>query len=46
MYQQQEDDKLAKEGLENAYEKFCAWLAPFMCACSKLTELGDVNFYS
>jgi hypothetical protein len=32
--------------LENAYDKFSGRLAPFMCASSKLTKSGDVNFYS
>jgi hypothetical protein len=43
---QQEDEKLAQQGLENSYKKFCGRLRPFMCAHSKLTESGDVNFYS
>jgi hypothetical protein len=43
---QQEDDRLAQQCLQNPYEKFCGWLAPFMCAWSKLTESGDVSFYN
>jgi hypothetical protein len=43
---QQEDERLAQQGLENPYEKFCGWLRPFMHAHSKLTELDDVSFYS
>jgi hypothetical protein len=37
---------LAQQGIENPYDKFCGWLAPFMCACSKLSKSGDVSFYS
>jgi hypothetical protein len=37
---------LAQQALENPYNKFCGWLAPFMRSCSKLTESGDVSFYS
>jgi hypothetical protein len=37
---------LAEQGLENLYDKFCGQLGPFICARSKLTELGDVSFYS
>jgi hypothetical protein len=43
---QQEDERLAQQGLEFPYDKFCGWLAPFMCARSKLTESGDASFYS
>jgi hypothetical protein len=43
---QQEDERLAQQGLENPYDKFCGWLGPFMRAHSKLTELADVSFYS
>jgi hypothetical protein len=43
---QQDNEKLAQQGLENPYDKLCGRLAPFMCAHSKLTESGDVNFYS
>jgi hypothetical protein len=37
---------LAQQGLENPYDKFRGSLGPSMCACSKLTESGDVSFYS
>jgi hypothetical protein len=37
---------LAQQGLENPYDNFHGWLGPFMCAHSKRTESGDVNFYS
>jgi hypothetical protein len=37
---------LAQQDLENPYDKFCGQLGPFMCARSKLTESGDVSFYS
>jgi hypothetical protein len=43
---QQEDERLAQQGLENPYDKFHGWLASFMRARSKLTESGDVSFYS
>jgi hypothetical protein len=43
---QQKDERLAQQGLENLYDNFCGWLGPFMLAHSKLTELGDVIFYS
>jgi hypothetical protein len=43
---QQEDERLAQQGLENPYDIFCAWLGPFMRARSKPTESGDVSFYS
>jgi hypothetical protein len=43
---EQEDERLAHQGLENPYDKFCGRLGPFMCACSKLTESSDVSFYS
>jgi hypothetical protein len=37
---------LPQEGLENPYDKFCGWLAPFLRVHSKLIDLGDVSFYS
>jgi hypothetical protein len=43
---QQEDEILAQQGLDNPYDNFCGWLGPFMRACSKLIELGNVSFYS
>jgi hypothetical protein len=43
---QQEDERLAQQGLENLYDKFRGRLRPFMCVHSKLTESGDVSFYS
>jgi hypothetical protein len=43
---QHDDDRLAQQGLENPYEKFCGRLTLFMHAHSKLTESGDVSFYS
>jgi hypothetical protein len=39
-------EKLAQQDLENPYDKFRGWLAPFMHPRSKLTESGDVSFYS
>jgi hypothetical protein len=38
---QQEDERLAQQGLENPYHEFCGWVGPFMRAHSKLTESGD-----
>jgi hypothetical protein len=35
---------LAQQGLENPYDKFHGRMGPFMCARSKLTESGNVNF--
>jgi Fe2+ transport system protein B len=43
---QQEDERLAQQGLENPYHKFCGSVGPFMRAHSKLTESGDVSFCS
>jgi actin-related protein len=43
---QQENEKLAQLGPQNPYNNFRGQLGPFMCAHSKLTESGDVNFYS
>jgi hypothetical protein len=43
---QQDDERLAQEGLKNPYDKFCGWLGPFMRSRSKLTESGNVIFYS
>ncbi|XP_025815364.1 uncharacterized protein LOC112892404 [Panicum hallii] len=37
---------LAARGIENPYESFEGRLAPFMRARSKLTEDGNINFYS
>jgi hypothetical protein len=37
---------LTQQDLENPYAKFHGQLGPFMRAHSKLTELGDVSFYS
>jgi hypothetical protein len=36
----------AQLGLHNPYDNFCGWLGPFMRARSKLTESGDVSYYS
>jgi hypothetical protein len=43
---QQEDGRLAQQGLENPYDKLCGWLGPFKRAHSKLTKSGDISFYS
>jgi hypothetical protein len=37
---------LSQQGLDNPYDKFYGRLTPFMHAHSKLTESGDVSFYS
>jgi hypothetical protein len=37
---------LAQQVLENPYDKFLRWLGLFMHAHSRLTESGDVSFYS
>jgi hypothetical protein len=37
---------LAQLGLQNPYDNFRGRLRPFLCARSKLTELGDVSYYS
>jgi hypothetical protein len=37
---------LAQQGLKNPYDKFRGRLGPFICAHSKMTESGDVSFYS
>jgi hypothetical protein len=39
-------ERLAQLGLQNLYDNFRGWLGPFIRARSKLTESGDVNFYS
>jgi hypothetical protein len=43
---QQEGERLAQQDLENPYDNFHGWLGPFMRARSKLTESGNVSFYS
>jgi hypothetical protein len=40
------DERLAQLGLQKPYDDFRGWLEPFMRAHSKLTESGDVSFYS
>jgi hypothetical protein len=37
---------LTQHGFENPCEKFCGQLTIFLRALSKLTEVGDVSFYS
>jgi hypothetical protein len=37
---------LAHQSLENPYDKFHGRLGPFISARSKLTESGNVSFYS
>jgi hypothetical protein len=42
----QEDETLAQLGLQNKYDNFHGRLGPFMHDHSKLTESGDVSYYS
>jgi hypothetical protein len=37
---------LAQQGFVNPYDNFHGQLRPFMCARSKLIELGNVSFYN
>jgi hypothetical protein len=37
---------LAQQSLENPYDKFHGWQAPFMSARSKLSDSGDVSLYN
>jgi hypothetical protein len=37
---------LAQQSLENPYDQFHGWLAPFMSARSKLTESHAIRFCS
>jgi hypothetical protein len=37
---------LTQQGVENPYDKFRGRLAPFVCARSKLIDLGDISLYS
>jgi hypothetical protein len=41
-----EGERLAQQGVENPYEKFCGRLTQFMSARSKHTKIGDVTFFS
>jgi hypothetical protein len=41
----QEDERLTQQGLDNPYNNFRGRLGPFIHACSKLTESGNVSFY-
>jgi hypothetical protein len=43
---QQEDERLAQLGLQNSYNNFRGRLGLFMRSHSKLTESGDVSYYS
>jgi hypothetical protein len=43
---QQEDERVAQQGLENPYNKFHGRLGPFMHSHSKQTESDYVSFYS
>jgi hypothetical protein len=43
---QEEDERLAQQGLEKPYNKFRGQLRSFMRAHSKLTQSSDVTFYS
>jgi hypothetical protein len=37
---------LTQQGVENPYDKFHGRLAPFVCARSKLIDLGDISLYN
>jgi hypothetical protein len=37
---------LSEQGVENSYDKFSGRLRPFMCARSKLTEIGEITYYN
>jgi hypothetical protein len=43
---EQEDQRLAEQGVKNPYDKFSGRLRPFMCARSKLTEIGEITCYN
>jgi hypothetical protein len=43
---EQEDQRLAEQGVENPYDKFSGWLKHFMRARSKLTEIGKITYYT
>jgi hypothetical protein len=37
---------LTEQGVENPYDKFSGWLKHFMCARSKLIEIGKITYYN
>jgi hypothetical protein len=37
---------LVERGVENPYDKFSGRLRPFICAWSKLTEIGEITYYN
>jgi hypothetical protein len=37
---------LAEQGVENPYDKFSVRLKYFMCARSKLIEIGKITYYN
>jgi hypothetical protein len=37
---------LAEQGVENPYDKFSGRLRAFMCAWSKLSEIGEITYYN
>jgi hypothetical protein len=37
---------LVGQGVENPYDKFSGRLRLFMCARSKLTEIGEITYYN
>jgi hypothetical protein len=37
---------LAEQSVENPYDKFSGRLKHFMCARSKLTEIGEITYYN
>jgi hypothetical protein len=43
---EQEDQRLAEQGVKNPYDKFSGRLRPFMRAQSKLTKIGEITYYN
>jgi hypothetical protein len=43
---EQEDQRLAEQGVENTYDKLSGRLKHFMRARSKLTEIGEITYYN
>jgi hypothetical protein len=43
---EQEDQRLAEQGVENPYDKFSEQLKHSMRARSKLTEIGEITYYN
>jgi hypothetical protein len=43
---EQEDQRLAEQGVKNPYDKFSGQLRPFMRARSKLTKIGEITYHN